>query len=111
MYIIGSNLLTNGLTERPRLEDSIDENGIRTIVEFTVNEAGKKVKVRFCLIFQNGCVQTNQLRLPGKPVEFYKNLLSNTMSLKERTGRNLVRKKETNLVQIDRLRQSERKYI
>jgi hypothetical protein len=27
-------------------EDYTDENGIRTIVEYTVNEEGKKVKVR-----------------------------------------------------------------
>ena len=27
------------------IQDSVDENGIRTIVEFTINDEGKKVKV------------------------------------------------------------------
>lgn len=30
--------------EQPRIEDSVDENGIRTTVEYTINDEGKKVK-------------------------------------------------------------------
>lgn len=30
----------------PKNEDFVDENGIRTTIEYTVNEDGKKVKVR-----------------------------------------------------------------
>lgn len=33
-------------TEQPKGEDYVDENGIRTTVEYTINEEGKKVKVR-----------------------------------------------------------------
>lgn len=32
--------------EQPKGEDYVDENGIRTTVEYTVNDEGKKVKVR-----------------------------------------------------------------
>jgi hypothetical protein len=31
--------------DQPKVEDSVDENGIRTIIEHTVNDEGKKVKV------------------------------------------------------------------
>jgi Mg-chelatase subunit ChlD len=31
--------------EHPKNEDYVDENGIRTTVEYTINENGKKVKV------------------------------------------------------------------
>ena len=31
--------------EQPRIEDFVDENGIRTIVEYALNDEGKKVKV------------------------------------------------------------------
>ena len=36
-------------TEQPKGEDYVDENGIRTTVEYTINEEGKKVKVRSIL--------------------------------------------------------------
>ena len=32
--------------EPPKIEDYVDENGIRITVEYTVNDEGKKVKVR-----------------------------------------------------------------
>ena len=32
--------------ELPKVEDYIDENGIRITVEYTVNDEGKKIKVR-----------------------------------------------------------------
>ena len=35
--------------EPPKVEDYVDENGIRVTVEYTVNEEGKRVKVRDCL--------------------------------------------------------------
>ncbi|KAJ7430299.1 eukaryotic translation initiation factor 3 subunit G, partial [Mycena galericulata] len=31
--------------EHPKSEDFVDENGIRTTIEYTVNEEGKKVKI------------------------------------------------------------------
>lgn len=31
--------------EQPKIEDSIDENGVRTTVEYAVNDDGKKVKI------------------------------------------------------------------
>ena len=34
------------LVDQPKGEDYVDENGIRTTVEYTVNDDGKKVKVR-----------------------------------------------------------------
>jgi hypothetical protein len=37
-------------TDQSNGEDYIDDNGIRTTVEYTVNEEGKKVKVRRLLI-------------------------------------------------------------
>lgn len=30
------------------ISDTVDENGIRTIVEYTINDEGKKVKVCCC---------------------------------------------------------------
>ncbi|CCL99786.1 uncharacterized protein FIBRA_01808 [Fibroporia radiculosa] len=33
------------LEQPPKIEDTIDENGIRTTVEYTVNDEGKKVKI------------------------------------------------------------------
>lgn len=35
--------------EPPKVEDYVDENGIRVTVEYTVNDEGKKVKVWSCL--------------------------------------------------------------
>ena len=35
--------------EPPKIEDYVDENGIRITVEYTVNDEGKKVKVSSCL--------------------------------------------------------------
>ena len=32
--------------EPPKMEDYVDENGIRITVEYTVNDEGKKVKVQ-----------------------------------------------------------------
>jgi len=32
--------------ELPKVEDYVDENGIRITVEYAVNDEGKKVKVR-----------------------------------------------------------------
>ena len=33
------------------IEDFVDENGVRTTVEYTVNDEGKKVKVRYrCVV-------------------------------------------------------------
>jgi Eukaryotic translation initiation factor 3 subunit G len=37
---------SNRFSDQSKGEDYTDENGIRTIVEYTVNEEGKKVKVR-----------------------------------------------------------------
>ena len=31
--------------EFPKIEETVDENGVRTIVEYTINDEGKKVKV------------------------------------------------------------------
>ena len=32
---------------RPKIEESVDENGIVTTVEYAINDEGKKVKARF----------------------------------------------------------------
>ncbi len=32
--------------DQPKSEDYTDENGIRTTIEYTVNDEGKKIKVR-----------------------------------------------------------------
>ena len=37
--------LTEGAEQPPKIEDFVDENGIRTIIEYSINEEGKKVKV------------------------------------------------------------------
>jgi hypothetical protein len=34
----------------PETEESVDENGVTTIIEYSVNDEGKKVKVRGLLI-------------------------------------------------------------
>ena len=39
------------MPEQPKTEDYVDENGIRTTVEYTVNEEGKRVKVRTCALY------------------------------------------------------------
>jgi hypothetical protein len=41
-----SHQQTHRFPDQSKGEDYTDENGIRTIVEYTVNEEGKKVKVR-----------------------------------------------------------------
>ncbi|KZO98604.1 translation initiation factor 3, RNA-binding subunit [Calocera viscosa TUFC12733] len=33
------------IVRKPTIEESVDDNGIRTVVEFTTNEEGKKVKI------------------------------------------------------------------
>jgi hypothetical protein len=38
-------LLTQILPERPQIEETVDEDGIRTIVEYSVNDEGQKIKV------------------------------------------------------------------
>ena len=35
----------NYCPEQPKGEDYIDENGIRTTVEYTINDEGKRIKV------------------------------------------------------------------
>lgn len=40
-----------GLSEQPKVEDYVDENGIRTTVEYIINDEGKKVKVRASVTF------------------------------------------------------------
>ena len=34
-----------GIEQPNKVEDFVDENGIRTTIEYTVNDEGKKVKV------------------------------------------------------------------
>lgn len=36
--------------ELAKVEDYVDENGIRITVEYSINDAGKKVKVRFSFL-------------------------------------------------------------
>ncbi|KZT56273.1 translation initiation factor 3, RNA-binding subunit [Calocera cornea HHB12733] len=33
------------IIQKPKVEESVDENGLRTVVEYTVNEEGKRVKI------------------------------------------------------------------
>jgi hypothetical protein len=42
------SLLSSSSDGTPKPEDSVDENGIRTTVEYVINDEGKKVKV--CLV-------------------------------------------------------------
>lgn len=42
---------TYTILEQPKGEDYVDENGVRTTVEYTVNDEGKKVKVCYRPIF------------------------------------------------------------
>ncbi|RPD79287.1 translation initiation factor 3, RNA-binding subunit [Lentinus tigrinus ALCF2SS1-7] len=36
---------TSSATEQPKVEDFVDENGVRTTIEYTINDEGKKVKI------------------------------------------------------------------
>ncbi len=46
---------SNQSTETPqKISDSIDENGVRTVVEYVLNDEGKKVKVRLAGIQRDG---------------------------------------------------------
>ncbi|KAJ7248222.1 eukaryotic translation initiation factor 3 subunit G-domain-containing protein [Mycena haematopus] len=47
--------------ERPKDEDFVDENGIRTTIQYTVNEAGKRVKItrRTRRVLQKSVVDRN----------------------------------------------------
>jgi hypothetical protein len=60
--------------EQPKLgQDFVDENGIRTTIEYIVNDEGKKLKVRPKLIF---CTKYGliAIRLQEKPSGHYRNL-------------------------------------
>ena len=37
--------MTHVVPDQPKTEDFVDENGIRTTIEYTLNDEGKKVKV------------------------------------------------------------------
>jgi hypothetical protein len=87
--------------EPPKIEDYVDENGIRVTVEYTVNDEGKKVKVRnhpdrrvspaflpLSRVFS---------RLRGRPSVCCKNLLSIMPSRRGNNGQNLGRRKVPNL--------------
>ena len=56
--------------------ETVDENGIRTVVEYSVNDAGKKVKVRRVHLFYR-CDRdlTHLSRLLASSRERYKSLL------------------------------------
>lgn len=60
--------------EQPKLgEDFVDENGIRTTIEYIINDEGKKVKVRLKLIFWTE-YRLIVTRLQEKPSGRYRNL-------------------------------------
>jgi translation initiation factor 3 subunit G len=48
-YAINVLCMLTPLVDQPKIEDSVDENGIRTIIEYTLNDEGKKVKVNICV--------------------------------------------------------------
>lgn len=50
-------------TDQPRIEESVDENGIRTTIEYSLNDEGKKVKVSTAVQKHNLCSQSIS-RLP-----------------------------------------------
>ena len=86
----------------PKNEDFIDENGIRTQIEYTVNENGKKVKVRFAELFDLPRADIfRQSRLPDEPSEHCRSQSSTTSLPRGRNGPSLDWKKETNRGQIE----------
>ena len=45
---VDSTMLTEVYyAETPKVEDYVDENGVRTTVEYIINDEGKKVKVSY----------------------------------------------------------------
>lgn len=80
--------------ERPKVEDYVDENGIRITVEYTVNDEGKKVKVRACSVRDTWTVGlTTASRLRGRPSVRYRNRLSITPLLRGNNGQSSDRRK------------------
>ena len=83
--------------EQPKVEDYVDENGIRITVEYTVNDEGKKVKVRDCFDYNTrvaGWFQTmiHVSRLRGRPSVHYRNRLSITPWLRGNNGQSSERR-------------------
>jgi translation initiation factor 3 subunit G len=46
LVLIYTWILELGSAQTPAYSETVDENGVRTIVEYSVNDDGKKVKVR-----------------------------------------------------------------
>jgi len=44
ILFLGHHLLTLP-KDQPKIQETVDANGVRTIVEYTTNEKGKKIKV------------------------------------------------------------------
>jgi hypothetical protein len=80
-----------------KVEDYVDENGIRITVEYTVNDEGKKVKVRGyldCGIRMDGLtLAVDVSRLRGRPSVHYRNRLSITPWPRENNGQSSERRK------------------
>jgi translation initiation factor 3 subunit G len=83
--------------EPPKIEDYVDENGVRVTIEHTINDAGKKVKVRsrFWLWCIDGLPNTVPpiLRLRGRSSVLCKNRWLITPWLRGNNGQSSDRKK------------------
>jgi len=81
--------------EPPKVDDYVDEDGIRVTIEYHVNDQGKKMKV-WCL-FRLQRISLNTalriLRLRGRSGARYGNRLSSTPWPRGNNGKNSVRKK------------------
>lgn len=75
-------------------EDSVDENGVRTIVEYITNDDGKKIKVRLIPLIQH-IVKPTCHRLQGKQNGRWKSHLLITLSPREKVGQSSGRRKVT----------------
>jgi len=82
----------------PKVEDYVDENGIRVTIEYTVNDEGKKVKVRN-RFFNNACtiwlniIVAAVSRSQGKSSVHYRNRSSITPWPRGNNGQSLDRRK------------------
>ena len=104
------------LPEQPKVEDFVDENGVRTTIEYSINDEGKKVKVRARIPAASARLCSEQpfcilsLRSPGKSRGYYRRQSLATLSPSARLGQSLARRRGTSLAQIVLLQPLERTY-
>jgi hypothetical protein len=91
----------------PKNEEFVDENGIRTTIEYTLNEDGKKVKVRISLLEFEALI-TPDFRSLVESNEPCRNPSWTLLSQKDKNGRSSAKRREASQDPTGLQRPSER---